>query len=66
MAKKRPSLKQVVEEYGLKVRVSREKNLLEIVVPQYANLKVPYIVEEDLPNIEGNVQSQVILGPLIA
>ena len=46
--------------------VCRAEKPAGIIVSQYANLKVPYIVEEELPDIEGNVQSQVILEPLIA
>jgi len=41
LAKKRPSLRQVVEQYGL---------------------KVPYMVEENLPDTEGNVQNQARQG----
>ena len=45
----------MVEEYGLKV--GQEKT-------QFSHLKVPYIVEEELPDIKTDVQSQVVLGTL--
>ena len=31
---------------------------------KFSHLKVPYIVEEELPDIKTDVQSQVVLGTL--
>ena len=55
----KPSLKQVVEEYGLKVGQEKKSKT------QFSHLKVPYIVEEELPDIiKTDGQSQVVLGTL--
>ena len=53
----KPSLKQVVEEYGLKVGQEKSKT-------EFSHFKVPYIVEEELPDIKTDAQSQVVLGTL--
>ena len=47
----------MVEEYGLKVGQEKSKT-------QFSHFKVPYIVEEELPDIKTDVQSQVVLGTL--
>ena len=47
----------MVEEYGLKVGLKKSKT-------QFSHLKVPYIVEEELPDIKTDAQSQVVLGTL--
>ena len=48
----------MVEEYGLKVGQEKKSKT------QFSHLKVPYIVEEELPDIKTDAQSQVVLGTL--
>ena len=47
----------MVEEYGLKVGEEKSKT-------ECSHFKVPYIVEEELPDIKTDAQSQVVLGTL--